>query len=310
MSQATDIGRSRPDDRDAAVVGTAWRAAEDAGRRAGVDVRPVADLADLVAVTALFDAIWRRASAPPITTELLRALARAGNYVAAAFDGPTVVGGCVGFFAPPADGELHSHIAGVATGVRDRHVGLALKLHQRAWVLDHGLSQVTWTFDPLVARNAYFDIAKLAADPTDYLPNFYGDMHDELNGTDDSDRLLVRWGLTAPAVVAACAGTPRRVDATQAGGAGVALAPSSRGGPVIGPMIGSAVGTTVLVGVPPDIEDVRRRDPGLAREWRSALREVLTARLGAGARIVGFDRAGYYILSYPGERPAAPRRDR
>src|SRR3712207_7442617 len=62
------------------------------------------------------------------------------------------------------------------------------KLHQRAWAIARGVHEVAWTFDPLVARNAWFNLTKLGARATEYLPNFYGPMDDGINGADESDR--------------------------------------------------------------------------------------------------------------------------
>ncbi|HEX4222363.1 MAG TPA: GNAT family N-acetyltransferase, partial [Pseudonocardiaceae bacterium] len=92
-------------------------AAQDAARAAqasGVDIREVDRLTELTRITELYEEIWRPATTPPISTELLRAFSKAGNYVVGAFDGPTMVGGSAGFFAAPAHNTLHSHIAGVS----------------------------------------------------------------------------------------------------------------------------------------------------------------------------------------------------
>jgi predicted GNAT superfamily acetyltransferase len=276
-------------------VSSAGAAAEAAARAAGVRVRPVSDLAGLAALDRVFAGIWAEPGGSLLSTELLRALAKSGNYVAGAFDGDTPVGAAVAFFAAPAERELHSHITGVAAAALGRGVGFALKLHQRAWALGRGIATISWTFDPLVGRNAHFNLVKLAARPSEYLPNFYGVMHDRINGDDDSDRLLVRWELGAPAVVAACAGRPDPGRLPPA--AVAALRRSAAGEPVPGPRHGPAL----LVAVPEDIEELRRRDPGGARRWRVAVRDTLTALLGAGARCTGFDREGGYIMLGAGE---------
>ncbi len=189
----------------AGSVDEAIETAEAAARFSGVDIREIAAISDLETVGRLYNDIWQRDAAPPIPTELLRAFAQAGNYVVGAFEGSDLVGACVGFFSAPA-GTMHSHIAGVSAAVRSRHVGLAMKLHERAWARRRGVSVIAWTFDPLVARNAWFNVVKLAAGPVEYLPNFYGGMRDGINGSDDSDRLLVHWELTNPAVTGACTG--------------------------------------------------------------------------------------------------------
>ena len=272
----------------------AVQAADAAALAAGVSVRELTDLADLTEVVRLYASIWGRAENPPMSLELLRAFTKAGNYVGGAFDGDRLVGACVGFFHAPTEDALHSHIAGVAPDLAGRHVGFALKLHQRAWAMLRGVGEIAWTFDPLVSRNAYFNLVKLAARPVEYLPNFYGAMLDTINGDDDSDRLLVSWRLRDPAVVAACAGhaAASRFDDEVADGAVVAVGIGADGGPEAGRLDGSVL----LVAVPEDIASLRAADPDLARRWRSAVRDALTTLVADGGRISGFDRAGWYVV--------------
>ncbi|MGW3966763.1 GNAT family N-acetyltransferase [Amycolatopsis sp. NPDC005003] len=274
----------------------ATAAAARAALASGVRIRTLAEVADLTAVSRLFESIWRPPPGNPlVTAELLRAMVSAGNYVAGAFDGPELLGACFGFFGEPAKGGLHSHIAGVATAGHGRGIGFALKLHQRAWALRQGVAVISWTFDPLVRRNAHFNLTKLAARPARYLPDFYGPMRDGINGTGDTDRLMVAWDLASPPVRAAAAGRPDRVDAAalRAAGAAVALA----AGPDARPVTGSADAPVVLVAVPPDIEALRRADPERGRAWRVALRDVLGGLLAEGASVTGFDRTGFYVIA-------------
>jgi predicted GNAT superfamily acetyltransferase len=272
----------------------AVQVADAAAAAAGVEVNALSDLAELEQVVALLSDIWGRAENPPVTLELLRAFTKAGNYVGGAFEGTRMVGACVGFFHAPHEDTLHSHIAGVSRAATGRRIGFALKLHQRAWALAHGITEVVWTFDPLVSRNAYFNLTKLAAMPTEYLPNFYGPMTDSINGADDSDRLLVRWRLTDPQVALACAGGGVGAVAGDelAAGAVVALGRRADGTPEPGRLDGS----TSLVAVPPDIERLRATEPELAWRWRSAVRHTLTELVQRGGHIDGFDRAGWYVV--------------
>ncbi|MDF1603808.1 GNAT family N-acetyltransferase [Nocardioides sp. YIM 152315] len=272
----------------------AVQVADAAALAADVAVREITDLAELTAVVQLYATIWGRSDNPPMTLELLRAFSKAGNYVGGAFEGDRLVGACVGFFHAPAEDALHSHIAGVAADLSGRHVGFALKLHQRAWALLRGVSEIAWTFDPLVSRNAYFNLVKLAARPVEYLPNFYGAMADTINGVDESDRLLVHWSLLDPAVVEACSGGAigSRADDELAAGAVVGVGIGADGAPVPG----SLEGDVVLVAVPADIGATRAVDPALAARWRAAVREALTTLVADGARICGFDRNGWYVV--------------
>lgn len=272
----------------------AQRVSRDAANHAGVSVRAVGDLDELKAVARLCAEIWQGGAEAPLTTELLRALEKAGNYVVGAFDTSGLVGACVGFFGSPASRILHSHIAGVAPAVRRHNVGFAIKVHQRAWAMQRKVELVEWTYDPLVARNAHVNLTKLGALPVEYLPNFYGGMHDVINGGDDTDRLLVHWVLDSPAVAAAASARPRaRNAATERARGAVEALGVSRGG---APVEGRGGGEISLVAVPTDIERLRVDDPPLAREWRVAVRETLVDLLAGGSRITGFDRAGWYIV--------------
>jgi predicted GNAT superfamily acetyltransferase len=219
------------------------------------------------------------------------------------------VGACVGFFGPPSHASLHSHIAGVSAAGLGRSVGFALKVHQRAWALAHDATEIAWTYDPLIRRNAYFNLVKLAARPAEYLPNFYGGMQDQINSGDDTDRVLVSWDLRAAHVAAACAGqiSPASAESQIAAGAHVALAAAADGYPALSPdgpgslagtvLAGTVPASTVLVGIPADVEQLRVANPSAAEAWRTAVRDTLGELMAAGGRVTGFDRAGWYVIS-------------
>jgi hypothetical protein len=77
---------------------------------------------------------------------------------------------------------------------------------ERAWAIHEGIVEIHWTYDPLVRRNAYFNLHKLGAVPSAYLPDFYGPLPDGINAGDKSDRLYLRWSLASPRAVAAAHG--------------------------------------------------------------------------------------------------------
>jgi predicted GNAT superfamily acetyltransferase len=273
-----------------------------AAAAADVVIRELHRPQELKAAQRLFEEIWRPAEGnpPPMTAELLRALAHAGSYVAGAFAGTRLVGASAGFFTAPPDlgpqpgphpdpqpaghsGSrlgLHSHITGVAPGGQHRGIGFALKVHQRAWALARGITVVAWTFDPLVARNAWFNLAKLGARPTAYLEDFYGPMTDAVNAGMASDRLLLAWRLDDPPVAAACAGRPLQPPPVKADAALTV-------GPGLEPVAHRPDTPAVTVALPPALEAL---DPGQRRAWRQAVREALGGRLAAGAAVTGFFR--------------------
>jgi predicted GNAT superfamily acetyltransferase len=111
--------------------------------------------------------------------------------------------------------------------------------------------------------------------------------------------MLVRWQLRSDLAVAAWAAAKRpaaSADEERARGAVVALSAGPDGRPVTTPPVGGPGARTLLVGVPADVEAMRATDPHGAAQWRSALRNVLAPLLAGGARVTGFDKAGWYVV--------------
>ena len=272
-------------------TGVSLGAAEDAraaARRSGLVVEDVARPELLRQVAKLFMSIW---SAPPsdapVSPDLLRALAHAGGYVATARtrDGDALVGASAGFLGE-SDGQLvlHSHITGVAPAAQGRSVGLALKLHQRAWALQRGLTRITWTFDPLVRRNGWFNLTKLGATVPAYHVDFYGAMADGINAGDESDRCVADWDLL---------GSLPGAKTEERGGQAL-LVVGSDGSPVI--RARERTGMPLLCQIPGDIVAIRRQDPALARTWRQALRATMGEAVAGGHRATSMTTDGSYVL--------------
>jgi predicted GNAT superfamily acetyltransferase len=284
------------------VAQDAEHAVRAAADREGLELRWLAEPADHVRLSGLFDEIWGRADEQVLATELLRVLAFECGYLAgASLPGATdLVAGSVGLFGLTAGGEtiLHSHITGALPAGRARHAGFVLKQHQRAWALGRGLATVQWTFDPLVRRNAYFNAVKLAANPVRYLHDFYGEMTDAINAGHHSDRFVVRWDLASCEAVAAAAGRP--VVRTEPPGTRAALAEDDAGRPVVDAKAVADDPPAVVVGTPADVERLRVEDSDLARSWRAAHRDVLPALLDTGWRVTGFVERSSYLLTREG----------
>jgi predicted GNAT superfamily acetyltransferase len=267
-------------------------AAEAAARDACVRIAEVNEPDELEHMSRLLSVVWNGEPAQrQITPDLLRALAKTGNYVAACYSGDDLIGAAVAFFGSPAEGSLHSHITGIARPYQARHAGFALKLHQRAWALARGVERVTWTFDPLIRRNAHFNIGKLRVRVLEYLPNFYGEMSDRINAGDESDRILVEWPLLEPGIGSRDSADgpdplPSLLDVDAAGR----------------PVRRSEAFARALVRVPPDIERLRVENPQVAREWRMALRAALSDALTGDGRVSGFRAEAGYVVDLGGRR--------
>ena len=253
--------------------------------------------ADARAAVAALAEVWPRADGvEPLPPELAWVFAHSGNYVSVARTGDAVIGAAIGFRGVDEDGaHLHSHITGVVPQWQGANVGYALKQHQRRWAQSAGLDRITWTFDPLVARNAYFNVVKLGARLTRYYVDFYGPMTDGINSGDETDRCLVTWRLSDVAAQAAAEGrsAPADLDAARAAGAGDLLLVGSDGAPE---RTGYG-GALRLLQVPADIVALRRSAPATAQAWRVALREVLVAAFADGFEVVGASRDSWYLLA-------------
>lgn len=275
------------------VVADARDAAAAAARAAGCTVRTLVTLPELEQGIGIFRSVWGRDGASDIIPiETLRALSHAGNHAAGAFVDDELAGAIVGFLGMDEGVvTLHSHVMGLLEGRRSRGMGFALKQHQRAWALDRGIDRITWTFDPLVRQNAYFNLHKLGAEATGYHADFYGVMHDGINGGEPSDRLLVTWDLRSDRAVAA---SRRELLEGPNGSAPPAILDADRDGrPVVQP----AAGDRFRVVIPADIVEVRRRDAALAREWRLAVRDTLGAAIQDGLRATVGGRDGCYLIA-------------
>ena len=284
---------------DRSAVTSARAAAAAAAARSGVVVEQAHESGGLAAIGSVVDAIWHpTAGGEPLSPLILRAFEHTGNYCAIARLDDQVVGACVGFLAVEPAGCLHSHLAGVTLAAAGRHVGFALKLDQRAWALEHGMSSVEWTFDPLVRRNAYFNCAKLGAVPSAYLTDFYGAMHDRTNVGQGSDRLVATWKLLDQRVLHAADGDhPTDLAADLLARPDTVVVLDAMGDrPVAGTPPRSDT-RTALVRIPEDIGAIRLLDPDLALTWRYAARQALTGLLSDGWSITGMTRDGCYVLN-------------
>ncbi|MFG6503911.1 GNAT family N-acetyltransferase [Microbacterium sp. P05] len=222
----------------------------------GIRILPLTSVEQVHAASSVFDRVWpgERSSMP---ANILRALEHAGNYVVGVYEGERMLGASAAFFGSPEDRTLHSHITGIVPEAQGRGIGRAIKQHQRAWARERGIERITWTFDPLVLRNAHFNLRVLGAEVAEYLVDQYGPMDDDINRGDASDRLMASW----------------RVDGA--------------------PEPGAHLDASVIVAIPRDIEAIRAQSPADAARWRVRVREQFLAHLEDGLGVVGFDERGY-----------------
>ncbi len=268
-----------------------WRLAHAAAAAAGVELRRLRSLEDCDRILEVMIATWGNTQLVP--REMLRALGESGNVPYGAFDEDRLVGYVLGWVGVDESGlHVHSHMLAALPERRHRGVGYALKLAQRARALDQGIHVARWTFDPLVARNAYLNLEKLSAIADGFHRDFYGEMTDTLNVGDRSDRLVVRWDLDRE---------PRETEPPEAGDLPIVLGRGMGERPEPGP---PPAPSGAVVEIPPDRAELRRVVPDSAAEWRDAAADAIESCLGAGLVAAAFDRARSAYFFLPEKVPA------
>ena len=242
-----------------------WELAHAAAHGAGVELRPLPRVEDADLINGVIEATW---GDQRIDREVIRALAASGNVSWGAFDGSDLIGFVLGWAGVDAGGlHIHSHMLAALPDRRHRGVGYALKLAQRAQALEQGIRVARWTFDPLLARNAWLNLGKLGAVVDAFMRDYYGAMTDDLNVGERSDRFMVRWDL------------PRE--------------PGPR----------AVSGPRTEIAIPVDHQELRTRDPDEARRWRDEVAVAVEDAMARGEIGVAFDRERSSYLFAKEESP-------
>src|SRR5262245_1709153 len=218
-----------------------------------------------------------------------------------------MVGVLMGFTALSHGRPYHySHITGVRSDHQNRGVGFELKLAQREYVLGRGMSLVKWTFDPLQARNAFFNIGKLGGVCRTYIRNMYGELGDSLNRGRLTDRFEVEWWVGSKRVKRLLGPGSRRASAGELLDQGVQVVNETveRRGVRLPSLTRLGLrGGRLLVEIPESI--VKVRDAGLAgaRAWTLNFRRVFENYFGRGyvvtdvlVEVDGGERRVFYLL--------------
>ena len=242
-------------------------------------IRDLTEAREMLALEDLQRAAWGYPELEVHPGNIFKIHAHTGGVVALAEDADGRPIGFVFGFPAYAESQLwhHSHMLAVRPEARGMGVAEALKRHQRARVLAQGLTRMTWTFDPLVTRNARFNLGKLGARAVSYHPEWY------VSEDIPADRLMIAWDLTRE-TAAHPAPKPE----------GEAVLERSGDEPGTPTLHSSA--PRLLVEAPANAADL----PVATRlAWRLTLREVLGHYLGRGYAVTDLARDGervWYLL--------------
>jgi predicted GNAT superfamily acetyltransferase len=238
--------------------------------------------------------------------------------------GALLVGFVFGFpgIYPTPDGprlKHSSHMLGVHPNYRDQGIGFALKRAQWQMVRHQGLDRITWTFDPLMSRNAHLNITRLGAVCNTYKQEVYGVMRDGLNVGIPSDRFQVDWWVNTRRVSQRLNKKPRIkldmahflaadtavINPTQIGIDGFPY-PTEINDPanLIEKELDQQENSILMVEIPADITAIKNTIPELAIEWRLHTREIFEQLFQLGYLVTDFvhlpgkRQRSFYILSH------------
>ena len=232
-----------------------------------IEIRVAHTPADSALIADLFDKVWDVKSM--VSPEIMTASLHNGGYGSVIYIDSRPVGAAfalVGRALPGLNGpNLHSHATGVLPEFVGKGIGEMIKRHQWDWAKENGFDTITWTFDPLVRRNAHFNVIKLGATVLGYHQNFYGELDDGINAGEQSDRVLVRWNVAG-------------VAAPQAN---TFVEPSQ---------------TAVVIETPADIEQLRKTDRVQSDGWRARQRAAFESAQLSGLSVVGLSNDFSYVL--------------
>lgn len=178
---------------------------------------------------------------------------------------------------------LYSQLTGIVPGQQGHGLGGRLKQAQRDFARAEGIPTLAWSFDPLQAGNARFNLDRLGATAARYVEDMYGRRTDALNLGSTTDRLIVEWATEpSPSPRAGSgdiAGLSRLIDVRE----------RDDGVPIpVGNL--DPTGPGAALEIPADIGAIRRDDPGLAEAWGLAVRRAFVGAFAAGYRAEGFAR--------------------
>jgi predicted GNAT superfamily acetyltransferase len=304
------------------------------------------DSDDLKAVEDLQRLVWTGSETEIVPMHMLMAAVHNGGLIIGAYEieaaagepparvepgafrlipaGAKLVGFVFGFpglyFTPDGPRPKHcSHMMGVHPDCRDQGIGFALKRAQWQMVRHQELDRITWTFDPLLSRNAHLNIARLGAVCNTYRRDEYGQLRDGLNVGLPSDRFQVDWWVRSERVFHRLSQRARgRLNLAHFQAAGVSvLNPAGmdrddlpRPDPISADRTEAFLSENyerqalVLVEIPADFLSLKDASLELGLEWRMHTRSLFEALFEGGYLVTDFvylpgaTPRSYYILSY------------
>lgn len=257
-----------------------------------IDIRPLHSYNEYQAAVALQREVWGN-DFDVVPANVLQIVGHVGGLSAGAFDATGTLLGFVFGVSGVRNGELvhWSHMLGVRDTARDLGLGRRLKEYQREALGVVGIQRILWTFDPLMAKNAYFNFNRLGADVVEYVPDMYGMSTSPLHLGLATDRLIVSVPTTPnerPAIENQHATAPVMTAFPRLNDVTISIGDRSPG--------------TALIEIPSDVLRVVAKSPNAGRTWRLAVRDHFQWALSHGYVVAGVHRdveaeRSFYVIT-------------
>ena len=267
---------------------------------------------EMTTVEELQRAVWPGSETDVVPAHVFITAVHNGGLVVGAYAENQLIGFVFGFpgleSTPDGPRPKHcSHMMGIHSNYRDSGVGYALKRAQWQMVRHQGLDHITWTYDPLLSRNAYLNISKLGAVCNTYRRAEYGDMRDGLNADLPSDRFQVDWWIKTRRVEKRLSKRPRKplkLDNFSKANLHPLYTPhasrQAQGWFSPPEHFSPLEDKLALAEIPSDFNALKQADFSLARDWRFFTRELFETAFAAGFIATDFiydQGRSFYVLS-------------
>ncbi|HVG35149.1 MAG TPA: hypothetical protein VM911_18935 [Pyrinomonadaceae bacterium] len=241
------------------------------GEAQEIEVRQCMTIEEFEACVQLQREVFREPDIEISPRRHLIASRRAGGWTLGAFDRQDRLVGFAHLMVGVRGQEIigYSHMMAVAFAFQNKGVGALLKWAQRERVLCEGRRYITWSWNPMQARNAHFNLNRLGVTTRSYGINFFGTgtdyaeaVGDTAASVIDSDRLFADWELDSTRVRARAEGRAFTED--------------------------TAPITTIEI--PPDWIALLKHDAAAARREQLRIRAEFTNAFDSGLVCAGFER--------------------
>lgn len=257
-----------------------------------IDLKVILDPDEIGKIGPVISSAWGMPDVGTLIKDIVSAMRYHGGVVIGAYENGKMVG--MHFSFPGYKGGkvyLYSHMTGVISSLKYSGIGYQLKQKQKEWALDNGYDLIAWTYDPIMSLNASFNLRKLGTISRCYINNFYGQMEDDINRGIPTDRVVTEWWITKEKSVSGDFMALNSFDSEYDFN--------------FEDEVNETPGK-VMVRIPPNFTEMKKKDKDLAVKWRLYLRKTLTSLFARGYVAVSFDKEKYaYLLEkdplYPGK---------